>query len=157
MLGGERLLLDDRFHVWRFRRLAQNAAVGSGILERGGQDGHGRLLSLVELPELLEGLRADERHVSGEHQNVLVAGDGFARTLDGVASAALFGLLDETDAGGGNRCFDPLGLVANDGINVAGRNNLAGGGNDVGQQGLSADLMQHLGAAGVEASALARG
>jgi hypothetical protein len=60
----------------------------------------------VKLPEPLDGLRPDERHVAREHQNVLVAGDGLARALDGVAGAALLGLLDETNAGGGHRGLD---------------------------------------------------
>ena len=74
-----------------------------------------------------------------------------------MAGAALVGLLDKADAAGGNHGFDLLGLVADDGIDVAGSHDLAGGRDDVGQQGLSADLMQHLWVAGVEASAFARG
>ena len=59
----------------------------------------------MELPEPLDGLRPDEGHVAREHQNVLVAGDGLARALDGVAGAELVGLLDELDAGGATAAF----------------------------------------------------
>ena len=88
---------------------------------------------------------------------MLVSGDGFSRALDGVASAALVSLFDEMDASGGNRCFDPFGLMADDGIDVAGSHNLSGSRNDMGEQRLTADLVQHLGLAGVEACAFACG
>jgi hypothetical protein len=105
--GGERLLLDDGLDLGLIGRFAHDAAVAGGVGGRGGQDGHRRLLGLMELPEPLDGLRADQRHVAGEHQNVLVAGDGLAGALDGVAGAALLGLLDEANAGGGHRGLHP--------------------------------------------------
>jgi len=53
LFGGERLLLDDGFDLGRLRRAADNAPVACGVVGRGGQDGHCRLLGLMEAPELL--------------------------------------------------------------------------------------------------------
>ena len=152
----EGFLLDDGFDFRRIWRLAQNPPVAGGAGGSGGQNRHCRLLGLVKLPELLDRLRPDERHIAGKHQNVLVAGDGFACALDGVAGAALLCLLDEADARCGHCCLHPLCLVTDHGIDVARSHNLAGGGNHVGQQRLAANLVQHLGPLRLQPRPLAR-
>ena len=43
------------------RATCADATVTAGSRGRGGQDGHGRLLGLMKLPEALDGLRTDER------------------------------------------------------------------------------------------------
>jgi hypothetical protein len=127
------------------------------VFRLGGNQGHGRVLGLVKLPELPDGLRADERGVAGEHQDVLVAGDGLSGALDGVAGAVLLFLIDEANAGGGHRRLDQLGLVADHGVDVGRGHDLAGSGNHVAQQGLAADLVQNLGPARLEAGSFAGG
>ena len=53
----------------------------------------------MKAPEPLNGLSANQRHVAGEHQNILVALNGRPRALNRVAGAELLGLLDKADAG----------------------------------------------------------
>ena len=57
-----------------------------------------RVLDLVEGAQRGERFGLDERCVAGEDEDVFVALDGVLRALDGVAGAALLGLLDEVDA-----------------------------------------------------------
>src|ERR1039457_2635609 len=84
-------------------------------------------------------------------------GYGFSRALDCMAGAARVRLLDEADAGFGYRSFHTLRLVADDHIDVCRIYEPAGGGDDVAEEGLAADLMQHFGAARFEARAFAGG
>ena len=63
----ERLLLDDSVYFSRHRRKPYDAPVAGGVGGSGGQDSHRRLLGLVELPKLLNGLGPDEGHVAREH------------------------------------------------------------------------------------------
>jgi hypothetical protein len=86
---------------------------------------------------------------------VLVADDGFACALDGVAGTARVSLLDEANAGGGYRGFHPLRLVADDDKDMGRIDNLAGCCDYMPEQGLAADLMQHLGPTRFEPRALA--
>src|ERR1039458_7383666 len=72
-------------------------------------------------------------------------GYGFSRALDCMAGAARVRLLDEADAG-----FD-------DRIDVCRIYEPAGDGDDVAEEGLAADLMQHFGAVRFEARAFAGG
>ena len=60
-----------------------------------------------------------------------------------MAGAALFSLQDEIHAGRRERGADAIGFVADDGEHIARGNDLRGGGDDMRQQGLASDLMQH--------------
>ncbi len=55
--------------------------------------------------------------------------------LHGVAGAALLGLQDEVDAGGGDGGSDALGFVADDAVDVVGGDDGFGGGDDVEEEG----------------------
>jgi hypothetical protein len=163
LLRGQHFLLDDGGD---FRRAGRgmgalspenNAAVACWVGRLSCGEGHGGLLGVVEGGQRGQGLGVNERSVAGEDQDVFVAGDGFAGTLDGVAGAALLGLVDEMDAGGGDGRFHFFCLVADDGEDVFRGDDLGSGGDYVGQERLAADFMQHFGAAGFEAGAFAGG
>ncbi len=65
--------------------------------------------------------------------------------LDGVAGAALLGLGYELDAGGGDGGLDTVGLVADDAVDVVCGDDGFGGGDDVQQESLAADLVKNFG------------
>ena len=60
-----------------------------------------------------------------------------------MAGAALFSLQDEIYASRREGGADAIGFVADDGEHIARGNDLRGGGDDMRQQGLASDLMQH--------------
>ena len=69
--------------------------------------------------------------------------------LKGVAGAALLGLEDEGDAGGGDGGADLVGFVADDAEDLVGGDDGLGGGDDVEQEGAAADFVKDFGAAGL--------
>ena len=104
----------------------------------------------------------DEGDVAGEDEEVLgrgLAGGGEVglELLKGVAGAALLGLKDEGDAGGGYGGADLFGFVADDAEDLVGGRDRFSGGDDVEQEGLATDFVKDFGAAGLEARAFARG
>ena len=122
------------------------------------------MLGEVEGRERGEGFGADEGDVAGEDEEVLggvrveafgedavVAGD----LLEGVAGAELLLLEGPADAEGLDGGLDLGGFVADDADDLVGYG--FGGGDDVEEQGLAADGVEDLGAAGLEACALAGG
>lgn len=82
--------------------------------------------------------------------------EGFEH-LHGVAGAALLGLEDELDAGVFDCGFYAIGFVADDAEDVACRDYGFGGGDDVEEEGATADLVEDLGALAFEAGAFAGG
>ena len=127
------------------------------MVEVGAEQGHGGLLVQVEVEQTGDGLRRDLRGVAGENDDVVVGGERRLRDHQSVAGAALLRLQDEIYAGGGDGGADAAGFVADDGEDVAGRNYARGGGDDVRQQGLAADFMQHFGKLRLEPRAFAGG
>ena len=77
--------------------------------------------------------------------------------LHGVAGAALLGLEDELDASGGYGGADTVAFVADDAEDVVRGDGGAGGGDDVEQEGASADLVEDFGAFAFEPGAFACG
>ena len=61
--------------------------------------------------------------------------------LDGVAGAALLGLEDELNAGGGDRGPYALGLVSDDAVDVLGGDDCFGCGDDVEKERAATDLV----------------
>jgi hypothetical protein len=82
--------------------------------------------------------------------------EGFEH-LHGVAGAALLGLEDELDAGGGDGGSYAVGFVADDAVDVVRGDDLHCGGDDMAEEGLSTDLVENLGAFTFEPGAFARG
>jgi hypothetical protein len=74
-----------------------------------------------------------------------------------VAGAALLGLEDELDAGVFDCGFYAIGFVADDAEDVACRDYGFGGGDDVEEEGATADLVEDLGALAFEAGAFSHG
>ena len=77
--------------------------------------------------------------------------------LEGVAGAALLGLRDELNAGGGDGGADAVGFVADDAEDVVSSHDGFGCGDDVEEEGLAADLVEDFGALAFEAGAFAGG
>ena len=102
---------------------AQDAAVAGGIGRHGGEDGHGGVLAQMQIADASDGLRPDQRHIAGEHQQMLrkrLAREREVRLdhLHGVAGAALLLLQHELHAGGRDGGLHALGLVADDAVDV---------------------------------------
>ena len=95
---------------------------------------HGRVLSLVEAQQLLQGLLPDERHIAGEDKDVFVIRDGGPRTLDCMACAALVCLFNKVNACGSHGFTHPLCLVSDDNMDIGGCSKAAGDRNHVPQQ-----------------------
>ena len=128
----------------------------------GGEDGHGGVLAEVDVADSGDGFGADEGDVAGEDEQMFregLAGElevGFEH-LEGVAGAALLGLQDELDAGGGDGGADAVGFVADDAEDVVGGDDGFGGGDDVEEEGLAADLVEDFGALAFEAGTFTGG
>src|SRR6266571_3306510 len=110
----------------------------------------------MELDQLLNGLGSNERHIAGQNQDVFIAGDSCPRTLNCVPSAALFRLLDKLDTLPSHRLADQFGMMANDDKDIGRRNDLTGSCNDVTQQRLAANFVQHFWPARFQPRTLAR-
>ena len=93
----------------------------------GGEDGHGGAFAGDGTSQTArDGFGPDEGDVAGEDEEIFGwrgAGeleDGLEH-LDGVAGAALLGLQDELDAGVLDGGADAVGFVADDAVDVVGR------------------------------------
>ena len=162
LFGEQRFLLDDGGDLGAGGRCPDYTAVAGRVGRNGGEDGHGGMFAEVGFADAGDGLRTDQRDVSGEDEEVFGDGRGVLRVegfdlLEGVAGAALLCLEDELHAGGGDGGADALGLMTDDAEDALGWNEGASGGNHVQQKGLSADFVQHLWPAALEAGAFAGG
>ena len=77
--------------------------------------------------------------------------------LHGVAGAALLGLEDELDTGGGYGGFYAVGFMADDAVDVIGGDQGFRGGYDVEEKGAATDFMEDFGALAFEPRAFACG
>ncbi len=91
----------------------------------------------MEIAQLLDGLRSDERGIAGEHDDEIVRRQRFAGDHQGVSGAALLLLQHEPYAGSGHRAADPVGFMSDDGEYVAGWDHSGRGCDHVGQQAVS--------------------
>ena len=162
LAGGEGFLLDDGCDLGAGGSGAEDSAVAGGVGGDGGEDGHGGTLGEVEVADGGDGFGADEGDVAGEDEKMpgkRIAGDGEVGLdhLEGVAGAALDFLEDEADAGLLDGGADAVGFVADDAVDVVGRNDGLGGGDDVEEEGAAADLVEDFGAFAFEPRALACG
>lgn len=99
----------------------------------------------MKIAQLANGFRSDERSISGEHDDLVVVRQRFARAHERVSGAALWILHYELDAGVLDRLADALGFVTDDCVDVGGGNDLLRGSDHVRQQRLASDLMQDFG------------
>jgi hypothetical protein len=93
-----------------------------------------------------------------------VSGQGSAGELEvgfehlyGVAGAALLGLEDKLNAGGGDSGADAVGLVADDAVDVVSGDDGFCGGDDVEEEGAASNLVEDFGALALEPRAFACG
>jgi len=98
----------------------------------------------LEVEQAGDGLGRNLRSISRENDDVVIGGEGRLRDHQGVACAALRSLQDEIDASVGDGGADTIGFVADDGEDIVRRDYARGGRNDMSQQRLAADFMQHL-------------
>ena len=154
-----RLLFNDglNFVGLQVRGPANDAAVAGGIFQLRAQDGHRSLFLTMKVAQLADGVRGDERSVAGEHDDVVVSGEGLAGAHERVTGAALRFLNHELNASTLNRLADARGLVTDNGVNVFRRDDLLGGGDYMRQQRLAADFVQDFGQFRLQPRALARG
>ena len=155
LIGRKRLLLDDCFDLGRIRLLSQHPAVAGGVGRSGGEDGHSRALLDVKIAQAGDGFRLQEGDVSGEDEKLVVSFDSPLGGLDGVTRPTLLFLVNEADAGIFDGGLDGRGLMSDDNVDVGRRDDLTGAVDHVTEQRLAADFVEHLGALGLEARALA--
>ena len=141
--GAGGFFFDDGLDFGAAGVFPKHAAVAGGVVEVGAEQGHRGLLVEMEVEQLGDGLGRDLRSVAGENDDMVVGGECWLRDHQSVAGAALLGLQNEIDAGVGDGGADAVGLVTDDGEDIAGRNHARGGGDDVRQQRLAADFMQN--------------
>ena len=103
-----------------------------------------------------DGLGANQRHVSGEHQHGIVAGERLAALHHGVSGSKLLALLDKTNAIAGDSFANALRLVPDDAVNITAGDDGGSGADHVGNERQAANRVQHLGPLGFQARALAR-
>jgi len=155
-------LFDDGGYFGRAFADTQNATVAGGIFGDGGEDGHGGVLSEVDVADGGDGFGTDKRDVSGENEKMVRKRSarefevGF-EDLHGVAGAALLGLEDELNAGGGDCGSYAVGFVADDAVDVVGGDDGFGGGDDVEEESAASDLVEDFGALALEPRAFACG
>ena len=157
----ERLLLHDGFHVTGAVLFAQHAAITGRVGRNGGQDGHGRVILQVRVAQPCDGLRTNERHIAGQHQQMLRCSSAgvavpVAHALQCVAGAQLLRLQDELYTSSGRRGLYLFRLVAHHHRDAVCRNDRLCRCNHVQQQRPAAHLVQHLGPRAAQAGALAR-
>jgi hypothetical protein len=87
----------------------------------------------MEVPDLFDRLRANQRHVTRKHQDMLKAAQSFSRLHHGMARSTLLKLLHELDSRGLQRFADTFRFMADDGEDVLRRNDLGRGGYHVSQ------------------------
>ena len=154
---GQVLLFDDGLDLSLAGFLADDSPVATGVFQAGGEQRHRGFLREMEIAQLLDGLRSDERGIAGEHDDQIVRSQRFAGDHQGVSGAALLLLQHESYTGSGHRAADTVGFVSDDGENVAGRDHSGRGCDYVGQKRFSANLVQYLGMFRLQPGAFACG
>jgi len=146
------LLLHDGGHAAGF--VPQDAAVAGGILgqETEQADTAGMFPGLGQ--QMAQGLLADQRHIAVEHQDIIARRDARQRLLHRMARAQLFALLDEIAILPGQGVANLPRLVPDHDHDLL-RIEPATGVDDMLQQRLAGERVNHLRAAGFHAAALA--
>ena len=78
----------------------------------------------MEIAQLLDGLRRDQRSIAGQNDDQFVGSQRFTGDHQGVSGSALFFLQHKLDAGMRHRFADTIGFVPDDGVDVLRGNNL---------------------------------
>ena len=139
--GAGGFLFDNRQHFRAAEFFPQHAAIAGGIFQVSAEQRHGGLLIKMKIQQARNRLRGNQRSISRKHDHMVVICEGFASHHQSMASTALLGLQNIVDAGVRHRRTHPVSLVADDGVNVLGRDYAYCGSDDVLQQRLSAHFM----------------
>ena len=118
----ERLFFHDRNNQSAAFGFSDHAPIAKGIGRQRAQHRHCCTLLQMVVAELGDGGGANQRSVSRQHQNVVVASQSLAAHHDGVPRSALFALLHKADAVVRHGLFHALSLMADDGEDVLRRN-----------------------------------
>ena len=143
LFGRSRFLLYDRLHIIAFRALANYTPIAGRISDYGGQNGHRGFFAGMKIAQLRDRFGRNQRRVAGEDNNLIVVRESVARHHECVPSAALWSLQHEIDSSMGNGLAHTLGFVADDGVDILGRDHFRRGSDNVRKQRFAANFVQH--------------
>ena len=145
--GGKILLFNNGLDIIAEANPDSHSFAGGLFVKTGARDEtpatHGVSHFLEHM--MFNGLGRDQGSVAGKHDYHIVGSQRLTRDHEGVSGTSLFALQNESDACVGHRGANSIGFMADDGIDIAGRNYLGGGCDYVRQQRLAADFVQHFG------------
>src|ERR1035438_577959 len=110
----------------------------------------------MERAEIFDSFGGDERRVSGENDYLVISRQRFTRDHERVSSAPLVGLQHELHARARDSLAHALGFMADDYEDVVRRDDLGRHSNDMSQNRLATNFMEHLGMLRFKPGALAR-
>ena len=143
LFGRSGFLLYDRLHIIAFRALANYTPIAGRISDYGGQNGHRGFFAGMKIAQLRDRFGRNQRRVAGEDNNLIVVRESVARHHECVPSAALRSLQHEIDSSMGNGLAHTLGFVADDGVDILGRDHFRRGSDNVRKQRFAANFVQH--------------
>src|SRR5262249_53537377 len=132
-------------YVYTFPIFANHPAVAGRVVKLCRENCHRGTFQGMKIAQFLDGSRSYQGSIAGEHDYLVIWRQSLARYLQGMTRAMLLGLQDKADARVRNGLPDAIRLMANHSENVLHGNDVLGGSNNVSQQRLPADLVQHLG------------
>ena len=144
-------VFDDAGHMTV--HVADDAPITRGLVEIDGEQGERAADRRDHQPA--QARRPDQRHVAVQYQHGMVVGDDAHGLHDGVARAQLLGLEDPLDVVVGERLLHLGAAVTVDHVDM-GRIQGPGGPDDVAQQRLPGQRLQHFRQIGVHPFALTR-
>jgi len=97
----------------------------------------------MKIAQLRDRFGRNQRRVAGEDNNLIVVRESVARHHECVPSAALWSLQHEIDSSMGNGLAHTLGFVADDGVDILGRDHFRRGSDNVRKQRFAANFVQH--------------
>src|SRR5215831_19133651 len=118
----QRFLLHNGVNIIARGSLADDASVARRIVEACAQNRHGSALRQVKVTDVLDRLGRNEGSVSREYKDVVIALQRFARANQRVSGSALRLLQNKIYAGMRNRLAHQFRFVADDGVDICGRN-----------------------------------
>ena len=137
-----RLLFDDRLALRRFAALLRSTRpYPVGFSSSALSSVIAACSSRWKLRKPPDRLRRDQRRVTREHDDVVIPSQRLPSHHERVARAALLGLQHKVDAGVLHRRAHPLGLVADDRVDILRRNDTHRRADHVLQQRLAPDFM----------------
>ena len=153
--GAGGFFFDDGADVGPAGGFTKHSAVAGRVDEVGAEERHRRVLRAVKGGEILNRSGGDEGRVAGEHDDLVIRLERLAGGHERVASAALFRLQNKIDARVADGLANAVSLVSDDYKDVGGGHDLAGSRDDVRQDRLARDFMEHFRVPGFKPSTFA--